>query len=51
MMSNKTVIRRYRFNTYQVEKLEKLKQFGRKESDFVRQAIDEKIYGVTIDLK
>ena len=42
-MLNKTFIRRYRFDINTVDKLLQLKKYRIKESDFIRQAISEKL--------
>jgi len=36
-------IRRYRFNKFEIEKLELLKKYSINEAKFVRKAIDEKM--------
>ena len=43
MNRNKTIIKCYRFNEFTIYKLNKLKDYGIKESDFVRSAINEKL--------
>ena len=43
MNINKTILRTYRFSEFEVYKLDKLKQYGLKESNFIRKAIEEKL--------
>lgn len=50
-MQNKTFIRRYRFDENTVSKLNELKKYRIKESDFVRSAIREKLKNLPIQDK
>jgi len=44
MKSKLSFIRRYRFNLETIQMLDKLKTFGISETDFVRLAINEKLF-------